>query len=149
MTFTLSDASSIAGIYLALVSLLSSILLINLSHWLSTISGLLAKWERLNRFRADAQYYEQRMELYVSLKQATSHWTWICWLIVTVFTWAIVCLQFRFQNAVRPEDLSMVKQYVSIPCLAFASVFSTLSLILLFYGYFRAMKVEQEVKETV
>ena len=147
--FSLADASGIASMYLAIVGILCSMFLINLSSWLSTIQALHAKWSRLAITKNDIKQYDQRLDVFFGIKQAGAGAIVIGWFIVAAFTWGIVFFQYEFQQTVEEASRGVVMTFVTLPCFLFAILFSIASVGMLWYGYSKIKQVLGEMNGSV
>ena len=138
------DAISIAGLYLALVSLLEAFFFIQLSQWITSINATDTKWKKVRTRTPRDTYFDQRLECYYEAVQLSSIWTFVGWVAVTSFLIVILVFLEILRSRLTFNDNWIIYSYVSWPSYIFLIIYMILSIIILITGYRKIMRVFRE-----
>jgi len=146
---TLEGAISIASLYLALVSLLSTFFYIQLGQWLNGIRGTEAKWSQVSVPGKKTELYEKRLECYYEAVQYFSVWTGLGWLGVTAFLVMVGVFLEVLRDSLQRTDAAYIRFYVSIPGYIFLGLYVILSSIMLVTGYWKAGRIKKDALKSL
>ncbi len=147
--FTPSDAISIAGLYLALVGLLSTFFFVQLSQWANGILALQGKWKQVKGRTPKDDFFDARLDCYYQAIQASAPWTFLGWLVVTLFLLLVTAFELRLQSNLQPADIGMVSLYVTVPTLTFVVIYLLVSVALLIIGYRTAGQLRTDTEKNL
>jgi len=141
------DAISIAGLYLALVGLLSTFFFVQLGQWLNSILATEAKWLQVAEREPMSQFFDKRLECYYEAVQSSSWWTLVGWFAITVFLVTVGVFLEILRSHLGASNAAIVYMYVSVPCYIFLSIYLVLSIAMLVIGYQKSREVVSNAKK--
>ena len=142
----LGDALSIAGLYLALVGLLSTFFFVQLGQWLNGILGNASRWNQVKNRTPKPDFYDSRLECYYDAVRSSSVWTLFGWLAVTAFLVTIGVFLELLRTSLDQAGTTYVFFYVSLPSYIFMAIYLALSSPMLVIGYSKARRVRDSAK---
>jgi|GEM_PF-1107304 len=142
-TVASTDALSVIGFFLTLVSLLGSFFYIHLSDWLRDVIALETKWH-FNEFGDEADQKAARRECRYEVEQAAGMTTLLTSLVVTAFVIFIFVLGVLLWQA-QPEK-SVAWTYIGLAGAGFMVIYIGMTIYLLGSGYRKARRLRSTVR---
>ena len=143
-----SDIIGLASLYLALLGLLSTFFFIHLGSWLAEIVGLRAKVTFLVT-KPKAELTSEKLETYYIASAHSSIWTFIGWVVITLFIAVISVFLEILRGTLTEEDAATVFRFVTVPGLIFVIIYLVASIAMLIRGYKTAKENAKQIQEQI